>query len=66
MLPPEELIWAKLYVLQRDRSDWPDILNLLYDPRIKPGMTVEEVKAVLPEALIDVRAWVRKVNDLPQ
>ena len=24
------------------------ILNLLYDPRIKPGMTVEEVKAVLP------------------
>lgn len=30
VLPPEELIWAKLYVLQRDRSDWPDILNLIY------------------------------------
>lgn len=29
-LPPEELIWAKLYVLQRDRSNWPDILNILY------------------------------------
>ncbi len=28
-LPVEELIWAKLYVLQRDRCDWPDILNLL-------------------------------------
>jgi Protein of unknown function (DUF2927) len=41
------------------------ILNLLYDPRIKSGMTVEEVKAVLPEALKDVRAWVSKVNDLP-
>jgi hypothetical protein len=40
------------------------ILNLLYDPRIKPGMTVEEVKAVLPEALADVRAWVKKVNRL--
>jgi hypothetical protein len=26
----EELIWSKLYVLQRDRSDWPDILNLLH------------------------------------
>lgn len=29
VLPPEELIWAKIYVLQRDRSDWPDILNLI-------------------------------------
>lgn len=29
LLPPEELIWAKLYVLQRDRCDWPDILNLI-------------------------------------
>ncbi len=42
------------------------ILNLLYDPRIRPGMTVEQVKAVLPAALADVRAWVRKVNHLPE
>jgi len=42
------------------------ILNLLYDPRIKAGMTVDEVKAVLPEVLPDVRAWVRKVNHLPE
>ena len=42
------------------------ILNLLYDPRIKAGMTVDEVKAVLPEVLLDVRAWVRKVNHLPE
>jgi hypothetical protein len=41
------------------------ILNLLYDPRIKPGMTVQEVRAVLPEVLADVRAWVAKVNHLP-
>ena len=32
------------------------ILNLLYDPRIKAGMTVQEVKAVLPDVLADVRA----------
>ena len=31
------------------------ILNLLYDPRIKAGMTVEEVKEVLPAVLVDVR-----------
>jgi hypothetical protein len=42
------------------------ILNLLYDPRIKPGMTVDEVKAVLPAALADARAWVKKVNHLPE
>ena len=42
------------------------ILNLLYDPRIKAGMTVEEVKAVLPEVLADVRTWVRKINGLPE
>jgi hypothetical protein len=42
------------------------ILNLLYDPRIRPGMTVQEVQAVLPEALADVRAWVRQVNKLPE
>lgn len=41
------------------------LLNLLYDPRVKPGMTVQEVKAVLPDVLTDVRAWVRKVNNLP-
>ena len=42
------------------------ILNLLYDPRIKAGMTVAEVKEVLPEVLVDVRTWVRKVNNLPE
>jgi hypothetical protein len=28
-IPPEELIWSKLYVLQRERCDWTDIFNLL-------------------------------------
>jgi hypothetical protein len=42
------------------------ILNILYHPRIKAGMTVQEVKAVLPQVLTDVRAWVAKVNNLPE
>jgi hypothetical protein len=42
------------------------ILNLLYDPRIRTGMTVQEVKQVLPEVLTDVRAWVVRVNRLPE
>ncbi len=28
-IPIEELIWAKLYVLQRDRCDWGDVFNLI-------------------------------------
>jgi Protein of unknown function (DUF2927) len=41
------------------------ILNLLYDPRIKAGMTFAEVKAVLPQVLADVRAFVKTTNNLP-
>lgn len=28
-IPIEELIWCKLYVLQRERCDWGDVLNLI-------------------------------------
>jgi hypothetical protein len=42
------------------------ILNVLYDPRIKAGMTIAEVNALLPEVLADVRVWVRKVNGLTE
>ena len=30
IIPIEELIWNKLYILQRPRCDWNDILNLMY------------------------------------
>jgi Protein of unknown function (DUF2927) len=40
------------------------ILNVLYDPRVKAGMTVADVKEVLPEVLVDVRSWVKNVNNL--
>jgi hypothetical protein len=31
-IPAEELIWSKLYVLQRERCDWGDVFNL-FDAR---------------------------------
>ncbi|MET0710105.1 MAG: DUF2927 domain-containing protein [Tardiphaga sp.] len=40
------------------------ILNILYHPRIKAGMTVQQVTAVMPQVLADVRTWVGKVNGL--
>ncbi len=30
VVPPEELLWCKLYVLQKERCDWPDIFNLIH------------------------------------
>jgi hypothetical protein len=30
ILPPEEFIWCKLYIFQRDHCDWTDIFNVLY------------------------------------
>lgn len=40
------------------------LLNILYDPRIRPGMSADEVRRLLPQILPDVRAWVTKVNGL--
>jgi hypothetical protein len=40
------------------------ILNILYHPNIKPGMTADEVVAQMPHVLPAVRAWVAKINDL--
>jgi hypothetical protein len=40
--------------------DW-FILNMLYDSRIRPGMTEEEVRPILPEVIADVRARIPEV-----
>jgi len=41
------------------------ILNILYHPRVRPGMTRGEVRALLPDIMPEVRAFVAKVNGLP-
>ena len=30
LVPPEEMIWSKIHVVQRERCDWTDIMNMLY------------------------------------
>lgn len=40
------------------------LLNILYHPAIRPGMTVPEVKAVLPQVMAEVRSFVGKANRL--
>jgi hypothetical protein len=34
------------------------LLNILYDPRVRPGMTKQEVNGLLPDLLSTARAWV--------
>jgi hypothetical protein len=41
------------------------ILNILYHPRIRAGMTAAQVRALLPEIMPEVRAFVAKTNNLP-
>ncbi|MCU1338280.1 MAG: hypothetical protein JWO19_3861 [Bryobacterales bacterium] len=61
VLPIEELIWTKLYVLQKDRCDWPDILNLLefsfdtIDWRYLAGRVGEDLPVL--QAVLDVYSW---------
>lgn len=61
LIPPEELLWAKLYVFQRDRCDWPDLLNILYSqgPTLDWPYLLERVgnDAPLLTALLTIFAW---------
>jgi len=63
VVPIEELIWSKLYVLQFDRSDWPEIVNLiaLNPGRIDWERLVSRLGDDVPLliALLTIAAWVR-------
>jgi hypothetical protein len=63
LLPVEEMIWNRLYVLQRDRCDWPDVFNLLdvASDRIDWLHLKNRLKddVSLLTALLHVYAWLR-------
>lgn len=71
LVPAEEILWGKLYVLQRERSDWPDVLNLL----ASTGATLDWPRLVhrlgvdlpLLSAVVQLFAWVapRDARRLP-
>jgi hypothetical protein len=71
VIPPEELIWSKLYVLQRDRCDWPDILNLICatGPSLDWNHLLRRVEDDLPlvKGLVSVFSWVspERAKQLP-
>ncbi len=61
LLAPEEVIWSKLYVMQRDRTDWPDCLNVLYG--VGPDMNWQKLiqnvadDAPLLAGLVSAFSW---------
>jgi Protein of unknown function (DUF2927) len=38
------------------------LLNILYDPRVRPGMTKSEVDGLMPELLVTARSWVQAAS----
>ena len=62
ILPPEELVRAKLYVVQRKRCDWTDLLNVLH--AVGPVMNWDHLLTELADdarllaGLLSVFAWI--------
>lgn len=71
VLPPEEMLWDKLYVMQRDRCDWPEALKLLYStgPRLDWEHVFRRVgdDSPLLTGILSVFAWLcpGRAQELP-
>jgi hypothetical protein len=72
VVPMEESMWCKLYILQRDHCDWTDIFNLLHESgaRVDWRRLIERLEDDTPllRALLTLYAWLCpvKVRQLPQ
>ncbi len=71
ILPLEEFMWCKLYIMQRDHCDWPDLFNLLYavGPRLDWAHLIHRLDEDLPllKGLLSVYSWLcpRSARKLP-
>jgi hypothetical protein len=71
LVPPEELLWCKLYIIQRDRCDWTDIFNLVHEhgPRMDWSHLIRRVEddVLLLRAMLNTYAWLcpNEVKELP-
>ncbi len=62
LIAPEEALWSKVYVMQRERCDWPDALNLLFGtgPELDWRRVLDRIEddAPLLRGLLTVFGWV--------
>jgi hypothetical protein len=68
VVPAEELLWCKLYVMQKDRCDWPDVLNLIHalGPSLDWGHLVQRLGDDVPllVGMLNVYCWLCPGGDL--
>jgi hypothetical protein len=61
LVPPEELLWCKLYIIQRDRCDWTDIFNLVHEhgSQMNWPRLIRRVEDDVPllQAMLTVYGW---------
>jgi hypothetical protein len=61
VVPQEEFMWCKLYILQRDHCDWTDLFNLLYTsgPQIDWDHLLWRLEndTALLKAVLEVYSW---------
>jgi hypothetical protein len=72
IVPMEEFLWCKLYIMQRDHCDWTDLFNLIY--AVGPALDWEHLLERLEEdrpllkGLLTVYGWLcpEQARELPQ
>ena len=72
VVPREEFLWCKLYILQRDHCDWTDVFNLLY--AVGPQLDWEHLLTRLEEdwpllkGVLTVYGWLcpKQAKRLPE
>jgi hypothetical protein len=61
IVPVEEMIWGKIYILHRDRCDWPDVLNMVYEtaPRLDWQHLLDRLgeDVLLLSGILSVLTW---------
>ena len=72
LVPAEETLWCKLYILQSDRCDWPDAFNILNTagPELDWQRVISRLEGDTPllAGLLSVFAWLcpDRARDLPR
>src|SRR5947209_14200932 len=71
VVPMEEFLWCKLYIMQRDHCDWTDIFNLVYanGENIEWKRVIARLKEDTPllRAMLHVYSWLcpKNARELP-
>jgi hypothetical protein len=72
VVPMEEFLWCKLYIMQRDHCDWTDVFNLIYvvGPQLNWGHLLARLEEDWPllKGVLMVYGWLcpRQARKLPQ